>query len=96
MTRRLAAVLAFLAALLFAQQVAAWHDIGHLDVHAPASIDCDTHYLCSQVGGGPVSEPPQATLDAAASPAPSFVRRRDASIPARRAYLAQAPPSLSA
>jgi hypothetical protein len=93
MSRRLVAVLAFLAALLYAQQAALWHDVGHLQAGTPASIDCDTHYLCSQVGGGPVSTPPVVALDFAAGPPASFLRQRDASIPARLAYRAQAPPA---
>lgn len=96
MFRRAALVACTLFVLLFGQAVALAHDVGHLDAGAPAVLDCDTHYLCSQVGGGPVSAPPVAAFDAAAGPAPAFVRQRDASLPARRAYLAQAPPSLSA
>ena len=93
MSRRVAAIFVVLAALLFAQQAALWHDVAHIDLHAPASADCDTHYLCSQVGGGPVSVAPVLALDNAASPPATFVRQRDASIPARLAYRAQAPPA---
>jgi hypothetical protein len=93
MSRRFIAVFAFIAALLCAQQAAFWHDVGHLEAGAPASVDCDTHYLCTQVGGGPVSSPSLVALDLAAGPPTSFLRQRDASIPARLAYRAQAPPA---
>lgn len=96
MFRRVALVACTLFVLLFGQAVALAHDVGHLDTGAPTSIDCETHYLCSQAGGGPVSAPPAVTADAGAGPAPTSQRRRDASIAPRRAYLAQAPPSLSA
>jgi hypothetical protein len=93
MPRRLLVSLCLMVSLLLGQQLALWHDVGHLDAKAPASYDCDTHYLCSQVGGGPVSTPAAIAPDNGASPAASFIRQRDASIPARLAYRAQAPPA---
>lgn len=93
MSRRLAAAFVVLAALLLAQQEALWHHLAHIDQHAPAPEDCDTHYLCSQVGGGPVSVPPLLAAVDAASPPASHLRQRDASIPPRIAYRAQAPPA---
>ena len=90
--RRFGLALGLALALLASQQLAAWHDVGHLDAGAPSSFECGTHYLCSQVGGGPVSLPPALVFDAGTSPPAAFLRQRDASIPARLAYRAQAPP----
>jgi hypothetical protein len=93
MPRRFLVSLCLMVSLLLGQQLALWHDVGHLDAKSPASYECDTHYLCSQVGGGPVSTHAAPALDNAASPPATFVRQRDASIPARFAYRAQAPPA---
>lgn len=93
MRRRLASIVVILLALLFGQAAALAHDIGHFDAQAPASIDCDTHFAASQMGGGPLATLPSVALDLAAAPADSRLRQRDASIPARVAYLSRAPPS---
>ena len=94
MPRRLASLALVLFALLFGQMAALAHDVGHFDTPAPASIDCDSHYAASQMGGGPLASVPSVAPDLAAAPADSRLRQRDASIALRVAYLSQAPPSL--
>ena len=91
--RRLAAVYVLFLALVAGQHAALVHDVSHFEAGAPASLDCDTHFHASQMGGGPLAAPQTVFLDAAASPRASVVRQRDASIPARLAYRAQAPPA---
>lgn len=93
---RLVGILSLVLALLGGQHAALAHDVSHFDAGAPSSIDCDTHYHASQMGGGPLAAPLTVFLDAAASPRTSSVRQRDASIPARLAYRAQAPPATPA
>lgn len=93
MSRRLVSVCVLLLALVFGQVAALAHDVSHFDAHAPASIDCDSHYAASQMGGGPLATLPTVALDPAAAPAESLLRQRDASIPVRLAYQSQAPPS---
>jgi hypothetical protein len=94
--RRLTLALWLAIALVASQQVALWHDVGHLDPSAPSSIDCDKHSLCSQVGGGPIATAPLLALEAGADVVQSFLHQRDASIPPRLAYRAHAPPAPSA
>lgn len=91
--RRCLSIVLLLLGLLAAQQLALWHDVGHLDGGAPPALDCKTHYLCAQVGGGPASEPAAIAVAHEPAAAESFVRQRAASLPTRRAYLAQAPPA---
>lgn len=93
MLRRAASVWLLLLALLFGQAAALAHDVGHFDPDGPLPMECDTHYLASQMGGGPLATALQVPLDLAAAPASSTVRQRDASIPVRVAYLSQAPPA---
>jgi hypothetical protein len=93
MSRRVVSVLFVFFALLFGQAAALAHDIGHFDAQAPASVDCDSHFAASQMGGGPLATLPSVAVDLAAAPADSRLRQRDASIPVRVAYLSQAPPS---
>lgn len=93
MPRRLVSVVLVLLALVFGQAAALAHDVGHVDAHAPSSIDCDSHYAASQMGGGPLATLPAVAIERAAAPRASRLRQRDASIPVRVAYLSQAPPS---
>ena len=93
MLRRAFSTGLLLLALVFGQVAALAHDIGHLDPQAPVPADCDTHYVASQMGGGPLATAPTVALDLENAPATSWVRQRDASIPVRVAYLSQAPPA---
>ncbi len=94
--RHLGYIFTLVLALLYGQQAVLWHDVGHMGKQAPASQDCETHSLCTQLGGALAAKPYALPLDLAASPAHATLEQRSAALPPRHAFRSRAPPATPA
>jgi len=98
--RRLGFAFWLALALLFGQQAAALHDLGHAvnqiehKGSVPPGSTCDQCFACAQLAGAATTTPPVLPLVAGHDAAPSAVVSTPACAAPRFAYLSRGPPAL--
>ena len=98
--RRLGIAFWLALALLFGQQAAALHDLGHAvnqiehKGSVPAGSTCDQCFACAQLSGAVAATPPAVPAGTAHDAAPDGPASTPACAAPRFAFLSRGPPAL--
>jgi len=95
--RRIAFAIWFALALLFGQQAAALHDLGHafdqIAHNGTVPATCDQCFACAQLVGGAAPTLPVVPCVEVREPVTAFFPAADASVAVRLAFRSRAPPT---